>query len=193
MFGSFGPERVGAPGTSVYNDTEADAVQDFVKLLLVSGVPAGDIGVISPYRAQKDLLRARIATIPRMDDTSSVEVESVDSFQGREKEYIVVSMVRSNRRFISGFLKDPRRLNVALTRARRGLIVIANSTLLGHKPGLLCDFVIHASQQGCYMEGPVQARYVCQSSPELARARQSWPELARASQSSPELARARQS
>ena len=82
------------------------------------------IGVIAPYRAQVRLLRERLA------DEPGLEIDSVDGFQGREKEAIVVSFVRSNAEGEIGFLADARRTNVALTRARRKLLVIGDSATL---------------------------------------------------------------
>jgi regulator of nonsense transcripts 1 len=64
---------------------------------------------------------------------SAVEVASVDAFQGREKDYIILSCVRSNEHQGIGFLSDPRRLNVALTRARYGLAVLGNPNVLSRE------------------------------------------------------------
>src|SRR5204863_9512743 len=81
------------------------------------------IAVIAPYAAQVRLLRERLA-VP------GLEIDSVDGFQGREKEAVVLSLVRSNREGEVGFLADVRRINVALTRARRKLIIIGDSATL---------------------------------------------------------------
>ena len=97
-----------------------------VRQLLEAGVLAGQVGVITPYRAQVRALRERLA------DVASIEVDSVDGFQGREKEAIIVSLVRSNPAGEIGFLNDVRRTNVAFTRARRKLIVIGDSSTLSH-------------------------------------------------------------
>ena len=63
-----------------------------------------------------------------------MEVDTVDGFQGREKEAILLTMVRSNDRGEIGFLADTRRTNVAITRARRKLLVVGDSATLGHHP-----------------------------------------------------------
>src|SRR4029078_4009080 len=85
-----------------------------------------DVAVIAPYAAQVRWLRER-ASDP------AVEIDTVDGFQGREKEALVISLVRSTREGEIGFLADTRRMNVALTRARRKLIVVGDSaTLAGH-------------------------------------------------------------
>ncbi|HEY2785146.1 MAG TPA: AAA domain-containing protein [Fimbriiglobus sp.] len=115
-------------GGSRRNLREADLAVHYARRLLAAGVPVDDIGLISPYRAQVRLLRDRLAEFP------DLEVDSVDGFQGREKEAIIVSLVRSNPKGDIGFLADTRRTNVALTRARRSLIVIGDTATLGHDP-----------------------------------------------------------
>jgi superfamily I DNA and/or RNA helicase len=110
-------------GDSLFNLSEADLVVEKVLALLEAGLSAAEIAVISPYSAQVRLLRERL---PQPE----LEIDSVDGFQGREKEAVIVSLVRSNREGQIGFLEDIRRMNVALTRARRKLIVIGNSTTI---------------------------------------------------------------
>ena len=67
-------------------------------------------------------------------DVAGVEIDSVDGFQGREKEAVIVDLVRSNEHGELGFLANTRRMNVALTRARRFLLVLADSATLGDHP-----------------------------------------------------------
>ncbi len=113
-------------GTSRRNPREAALADRVVRQLLGSGVPPESVAVITPYSAQARLLRDRLAG-------TGVEVDSVDGFQGREKEAVVLSLVRSNPAGEIGFLSDVRRTNVALTRARRLAVVIGDSaTLAGH-------------------------------------------------------------
>lgn len=110
-------------GLSRFNESEATLTIRKAVELVESGVPAGDIAVIAPYAAQVRLLRQQC----RFRD---IEIDTVDGFQGREKEVTIISLVRSNGDGEIGFLSDTRRMNVALTRARRKLIVIGDSATL---------------------------------------------------------------
>ena len=98
-----------------------------VQQLLDSGVAAGDVAVIAPYAAQVRLLREQLAV-------AGLEIDSVDGFQGREKEAVVMSLVRSNPKAEIGFLADVRRMNVAMTRARRKLLVVGDSATVSAHP-----------------------------------------------------------
>ncbi|MBP1911106.1 IGHMBP2 family helicase [Thermococcus stetteri] len=108
------------------NPLEAMLVKKTVERLLGLGVGPEWIGVITPYDDQRDLIRSLLP--------EEVEVKTVDGYQGREKEVIVLSFVRSNRKGELGFLKDLRRLNVSLTRAKRKLILIGDSLTLSAHP-----------------------------------------------------------
>jgi hypothetical protein len=110
-------------GESRLNVQEAGLVARKVRALLEAGVAAGDVAVIAPYSAQVRRLRAELPI-------EGLEIDSVDGFQGREKEAVVLSLVRSNAEGEVGFLADVRRTNVALTRARRKLLVIGDSATL---------------------------------------------------------------
>ena len=114
-------------GQSKRNPKEAALVVRFVKELTDAGVNPEQIAIIAPYAAQVRLLRNRL-------DDRNLEVDTVDGFQGREKEAVVISMVRSNDIGEIGFLADARRTNVALTRAKRKLIVIGDSATLARHP-----------------------------------------------------------
>lgn len=114
-------------GESRLNPQEAELVRRKVHELLAAGMASGDIAVIAPYAAQVRLLRELLA-VP------GLEVDSVDGFQGREKEAVVISLVRSNSRGEIGFLADVRRMNVALTRARRKLLVVGDTATLASHP-----------------------------------------------------------
>ena len=116
-------EEVEPDGESRLNHREAELAGLQIQRLMDAGVPPGEIGVIAPYAAQVRVLRERLPL-------HALEIDSVDGFQGREKEAIVISLVRSNPQAEIGFLGDVRRMNVALTRARRKLIVIGDSATL---------------------------------------------------------------
>ncbi len=105
---------------SVLNKVEANIINIIVSNYLDLGYCSDDIGVISPYMDQVEFLRNMIP----------VEVKTVDGFQGREKEIVLISTVRSNKNNNIGFLDDIRRLNVSITRAKRKLIIIGDSSTL---------------------------------------------------------------
>jgi len=109
---------------SKWNEGEADIMIHLVETLLQQGLTPEDIGVITPYNAQVELLRSRLPH-------RALEVGSVDGFQGREKEAILISTVRSNSEGEVGFLRERRRMNVAVTRARRLVVIVGDSSTLG--------------------------------------------------------------
>ena len=133
---SMGQEEVSASGTSYLNRTEAANVEKLVTRFLSSGTLPEQIGVVTPYEGQRAYLVSYMQRngALRQQLYADIEVASVDAFQGREKDYIILSCVRSNDRQGIGFLADPRRLNVALTRARYGLVVLGNPKVLSKLP-----------------------------------------------------------
>jgi ATP-dependent RNA/DNA helicase IGHMBP2 len=95
-----------------------------------------DIGIISPYKAQTVLLSESIGQDnpfpPEM--LERIAVNTVDSFQGQERDIIYISLVRSNEKGEIGFLADTRRMNVAMTRARKKLVIVGDSATIGNHP-----------------------------------------------------------
>ena len=126
-----GGEVLSPDGASKENPTEASWVVSLLMGLLDAGdLGEGEIGIITPYAGQVRAIRDHMP-----ENLQSVEVRTVDGYQGREKEVIVFSCVRSNKDGNVGFLSDARRLNVALTRAKRGLIVVGDPDTLRYDEG----------------------------------------------------------
>jgi len=117
-------EEIEPDGLSKRNIQEAELVLRKITELQDAGLRGRDIAVIAPYAAQVRWLRQN-------SPDERVEIDTVDGFQGREKEAVIISLVRSNPEGEIGFLADARRMNVALTRARRKLIVIGDSATVG--------------------------------------------------------------
>ena len=113
-------------GTSYVNHGEATYVLDLVeKLLTNKATRSCSIGIITPYKAQVNYINDALHSKGRQN--SRCVSATVDSFQGQERDVIIFSCVRTKNR---GFLTDARRLNVAITRARKMLVIIGNATFL---------------------------------------------------------------
>ena len=124
---------------SKLNLGEIGLVANHLAYLLSSGlVQEKEIGVITPYNAQKHALQEALNT-----KYPEVEIKSVDGFQGREKQVIILSLVRSNQSRSVGFLKDERRMNVSITRAKKQVYIVGDSLTLSSDPCLasLYDYV----------------------------------------------------
>ena len=93
------------------------------------------IGVILPYRAQVEQVKKRLSASEVLSQyTEHIDVNSVDAFQGQERDIIFISLVRSNSTGTIGFLKEYRRMNVAMTRARHRLVIVGDSATVGQDP-----------------------------------------------------------
>ncbi|ALC49824.1 Upf1 [Drosophila busckii] len=127
-----GQEEIAGSGTSFLNRTEAANVEKITTRFLKAGVKPEQIGIITPYEGQRAYLVQYMQYQGSLHSRlyQEIEIASVDAFQGREKDIIIMSCVRSNERQGIGFLNDPRRLNVALTRAKYGIIIVGNPKVL---------------------------------------------------------------
>ncbi|CAM1298106.1 Uncharacterised protein g2027 [Pycnogonum litorale] len=120
-------------GKSTYNQLEARTILEILRNILRNGLRKRDVGVVTPYTAQVKEIKS-VLKRNRID----VDVRTVDGFQGQERELIIFSCVRANAyngsRGKVGFLDDANRMNVLLTRAKRGMIIV------GHRETLrFCD------------------------------------------------------
>ncbi len=119
----------------------------------VAGIPAGNfptVGIVSPYRRQVDLLRELLqhsSVLTAYGD--KISVNTIDSFQGQERDIIYIGLTRSNPESKIGFLSDIRRMNVAMTRARKKLVVIGDSGTLARLP-FYANFITYAEQREAY-------------------------------------------
>ncbi|XP_051890987.1 putative helicase MOV-10 isoform X2 [Pristis pectinata] len=150
--GVLGQDQREEKSPSFFNVDEIDLVLFYLKNLLTNQGKKGlakispkEIGVIAPYRKQVEKIRKAINVVDRelkaMDDIKELKVGSVEEFQGQERKVIIISTVRSSSDYLQidenfnlGFLKNPKRFNVALTRAKALLIVIGNPIILTKDP-----------------------------------------------------------
>ncbi|KAF8389472.1 hypothetical protein HHK36_026167 [Tetracentron sinense] len=139
-----GQERHGknSGAISLYNECEADAAVEllrFFKNRYPSEFVRGRIGIITPYRSQVSLLRSRFSSAFGPNVTADMEINTVDGFQGREVDILILSTVRASdpnstepgiNSSSIGFVADVRRMNVALTRAKLSLWILGNASTL---------------------------------------------------------------
>ncbi|KNE54904.1 hypothetical protein AMAG_00849 [Allomyces macrogynus ATCC 38327] len=156
FYACYGNEEIASSGTSYLNRTEATNCEKVVTRFLKAGVQPHQIGVITPYEGQRSFVVSYMQAHGSLkkDLYKDLEVASVDAFQGREKDYIILSCVRSNEHQGIGFLSDPRRLNVALTRAKYGVVVLGNPKVLS-RHGLWHHLLTYFKEKNVLVEGPL--------------------------------------
>ena len=138
---------------SKQNEDEAKIVTLFVEKLINLNIDFNKIGIITPYTAQKVLILKKLREKFKEEDLiQNLKISSVDGFQGGEKDFIILSNVRSNLEGIIGFLSDFRRLNVSITRARYGMIVIGNANCLMERSAIWGNFVDYYYRNGLLVE-----------------------------------------
>lgn len=145
-----------AEGTSTSNPEEASLLMKHLTVLVnefslhysLEHFPS--IAVIAPYKQQVYVLKEQLESSPELVAYKAfIDINTVDSFQGQERDVVYISMTRSNDKSEIGFLADIRRMNVAMTRARKKLVVIGDSATLAHHP-FYGNFIDHAEKFQAY-------------------------------------------
>jgi regulator of nonsense transcripts 1 len=162
FWANLGQEEISSTGVSYLNRSEAVSCEKLITRFFKAGVQPSQIGVITPYEGQRTYLTQYMVQSGEMKKEwyREVEIESVDAFQGREKDYIILSCVRSNDHQGIGFLSDPRRLNVAITRAKYGLVLLGNPRVLSRN-ALWSHLLTHFRERGCLVEGTLNNLQKC--------------------------------
>ncbi len=151
-------EIVNPEAQSSANPDEADLLLNHLEHLLKNYSLADEevdhlkIGVIAPYRAQINYLEDKVEHMPHLHELRQqrhLSVGTVDSFQGQERDIIYISMTRSNEQGEIGFLADMRRMNVAMTRAKKKLVIVGDSATLSQHP-FYADFLAYAERIHAY-------------------------------------------
>ena len=145
-------ETLQGAGNRILNLLEATLTAQLVESLLSTGIKESSIGIITFYRSQLALLRQHLRHRP------SVEMHTADKFQGRDKEVVIVSLVRSNDTGNVGeLLKDWRRVNVAVTRAKSKLIMVGSKKTIERGGEVLKGLVDICLQNGWLHDLPTDA------------------------------------
>ncbi|XP_049438320.1 putative helicase mov-10-B.2 isoform X3 [Epinephelus fuscoguttatus] len=174
--GVAGTDERDANSPSVYNMAEVEVLKEYLKVLVehlrkngVTKIEPGEIGIITPYRKQVEKIQKALRTdkdLPK-ENLENVLVGSVEQFQGKEFNVILVSAVRSNlkltakkQRFTIGFLDNEKRFNVAMTRARALLIVIGDPRVLR------TDYIWNKLIHYCFTKGGYRGITMCDAKEE---------------------------
>ncbi|PKU37167.1 helicase mov-10 [Limosa lapponica baueri] len=171
--GVCGEDRREAKSPSFFNTSEIEVLVHYLKKLLQSRGKGGcpsvspkEVGIISPYRKQVEKIRKAITSMDpvlrTLPDIKLLKVGSVEEFQGQERRVILISTVRSCSKYLQldetfklGFLKNPKRLNVAITRAKALLIVVGNPAVLSKDPHWQ-RFLRYCKEEGGYTGYPYE-------------------------------------
>ncbi|XP_069489430.1 helicase MOV-10 isoform X2 [Ambystoma mexicanum] len=171
--GVLGEDQREEKSPSFFNLAEVETVVSYLKKLLINQGKKGqsklspkEIGIISPYRKQVEKIRQAITkfdpVLKGMNDIKDLKVGSVEEFQGQERRVVIISMVRSCTDYVKldedfnlGFLKNPKRFNVAITRAKALLIVVGNPIILNKDPNW-GRFLKYCCDNGGYAGFPYQ-------------------------------------
>ncbi|MFZ6052412.1 AAA domain-containing protein [Halocola ammonii] len=136
-------EKSGSEGASKFNLGEAEILEKYLEQLKYETSEDFNLAIISPYRGQVKLLRERLS---ESEDTT---INTIDSFQGQERDTVIISLVRNNHNGEIGFLRDYRRMNVAMTRAKKKLVLIGDSATLGQDK-FYADFIEFCEKNDAY-------------------------------------------
>lgn len=143
-------------GTSTTNPEEASLLMKHLSVLINDIKPHftkenfPSIAIIAPYKQQVAVLKDQLQSTPdALEFVDKININTVDSFQGQERDIVYISMTRSNEKAEIGFLGDIRRMNVAMTRAKKKMIIVGDSATLGqHK--FYADFIDYAQNLDAY-------------------------------------------
>jgi predicted DNA helicase len=146
-------EQVQPNYQSKYNEGEFNILLEHLYALLEHCdsymiAPLPSIALISPYREQVMMMKKLVKEDARLIDVP-ITINTIDGFQGQERDVVYISLVRSNAKTEIGFLKDYRRMNVAMTRARHKLVIVGDSATIGNDK-FYTDFLEYCEAYGTY-------------------------------------------
>ena len=167
-------ESASAAGARIVNVAESTIVAQLVTVLIASGVSPDSIGVITFYRSQLALLKRDVKSHAGSQAAAAVEMHTADKYQGRDKEVVILSCVRSNKDAkIGELLKDWRRVNVAVTRARSKLVMVGSRDTLERSEVPILTGIVNIMSEKKWIQdltGPVEGVHLFQNVPSQTQA-----------------------